>query len=384
MTIGINLLYLLPSIVGGTETYAAGLLRGLASVAREHRFVLFLNQESSGWPVPDGLKCKRVVCPVQAVRRGNRYAFEQSRLPGLLREAGIDILHSLGYNAPLFPGRPSVVTIPDLNFRAYDMPWMRRSVLDFFVRQSARRANAVIAISEFTRSEIIRVFGLKPEKVTAIHLAGQGAPQASGAALEATAVPLPGLTGKPYILAFSSVTPNKNIPNLLRACARLRERGDLPFRLVLVGHLLPGGILETHIKELRLDGEVLFTGYVERPQLNTLLRGARMLVFPSYYEGFGLPILEAMEMGLPVVCSNRGSLPEVAAGAACYFDPFSVDSMAATILHVVQDEALLASLRERGRENLRRFSWEATARKTLDVYHHVLGGAVKGTISHSS
>lgn len=369
MKIGLNLLYLIPGDVGGTETYARGLINGLTMVQPSSEFFLFLNREAADWPIPDTGNVHRVVCPVAAVRRWKRYGFEQFRLPRLVRDYGVDVLHSLGYVAPLRCPCPSIVTVHDLNYRAFgdQMPWARRMTLEFFVKHSVRRADRVITESTFSADEILQAFGVPKERVTVIYAAAEPARTAPGA----TPVCAPFAHGiqPPYIVAFSSRSPNKNIPRLIEAFAQARESRGLAHQLVLVGH----GITDAEGAARGCgDGGVWFTGYLPDDASRAVLANADMLAFPSVYEGFGLPILEAMAAGVPVVCSNRGSLPEVAGDAAVLFDPFSTQDMADKLAEVAGNPTLRAALVRRGWENLKRFSWEKTAQQTLEMYRDVL------------
>jgi glycosyltransferase involved in cell wall biosynthesis len=365
MRVGINLLYLLPGTVGGTETYAAGLLQGLAQIVPQAEFVVFVNREAAHWPIPEVPNVSRVVCPVAAVSRSQRYFFEQLRLPGLLKNRQIDLVHSLGYVAPLFAPCPSIVTVPDLNYRAFgnQLPLPRRLILEFFVEQSVRRASYVLTLSEFSRSQIITRLRITPERVQAIYLAPR-LREKSFAHGSASFSAQPVEQGTPYIIAFSSHSPNKNIPRLLQAFAYAKMQYQLPHHLVLVGHPPDQafGVIGPGIH---------FTGYLEDAALQEVLTGAQLLVFPSTYEGFGLPILEAMAQGIPVVCSDQASLPEVADEAALYFNPFSVEAMAQTIAQVALNPSLQSELRQKGFEHVRRFSWEKLARETLSVYERV-------------
>jgi glycosyltransferase involved in cell wall biosynthesis len=363
--IGLNLLYLLPGVVGGTETYAAGLLGALARIDQENEYVVFVNRESGDWWLPAATNVRRVVCPVWATNRLRRYTFEQLRLPALLQAHQIDLLHSLGYVAPLWPGCCSVVTVPDLNYQAFggSMPAHKRLALSFFVRQSARRSDHVITLSTYVRQEIMCAFGLLADRVTVIPLAPRprAATNQSG---HATAELLAKLGIRvPFIVAFSSRIPNKNIPRLVQAFARGRQEHDLPHQLVLIGH--PP---ENSAVLLAPDGRVCFAGFLPDAAVQTILSCATLLAFPSFYEGFGLPVLEAMAAGLPVACSSRAALPEVAGQAALYFDPFSVEDMAAQISRLALDQDLQALLRQRGWNNLARFSWEVAAQQTLLAY----------------
>lgn len=371
MRIGLNLLYLLPGIVGGTESYASGLLHGLAEVDRQNEYLVFVNKESQEWPLPQAPNFTRVNCPVSASSRIQRYLFEQLRLPRLLRRYSIQVVHSLGYTSPLFASCPTVVTVHDLNYRAFGswMPAARRAALELIVRQSSLRASRIIAVSEFSRREICREFGLSASGVAVINEAASAAGPGGPSADKTVTFGRLGITD-PYALAFSSWGPNKNISRLLRAFSDAKRQYPLPHQLVLVGHAPERGIAEARSS----DGTVVFTGYLDQESLQAVLRGADFLVFPSLYEGFGLPVLEAMAAGVPVACSNTASLPEVAGDAASYFDPTSIDDMAQKIVQLALNPGFRGALREKGYLNVRRFSWERAARETIAVYEAVGAG----------
>ena len=367
MIVGLNLLYLLPGVVGGTETYAAGLVHGLARSPDPDRFVVFVNRESADWPLPDDPRFRRVVCPVHAVSRPARYRYEQFRLPTRALAERVDLVHSLGYVAPLRLGRPSVLTVHDVHHLAYGRlrEWPRRLILAQMVRRSVRGAAAVIAVSRYTRDAVARAYDVPASAIDVVWEAPN--PRLRSDSPEPGPLPA-GVRGGPYLLAFGGITPNKNLERLLRAFAIARSRHGIAHRLVIVGHVAPS---------LRPEGTegVVGTGYLGEPELAGLLRSADALVFPSLYEGFGLPILEAMTVGVPVVCSNAAAIPEVAGDAASYFDPRDVEAMAAAIAAVCRDPALRRDLAVRGRARAAAFSWERAARETLAIYRRVLARA---------
>lgn len=373
MRVGLNLLYLLPGVVGGTETYAMGLLQGLSAIDSRDDFAVLVNEKARDWPLPHSKNFNRVVCPVSGESRMERYLFEQLRLPKLLRHLGLDLVHSLGYVSPLISPCPAVVTIHDLNFRAFPegMSMLRRRTLEFFVPQSARRAHTVVTVSEFSKREIVSQLGVEPNKVVVTY----SGPRPPGVSTNGGSVSSPRFReispGVEYIIAFSSMSPNKNLERLLHAYALLRERGTAPFKLVLVGHLLSGSRLLELAGRLHLGDSLVATGYVDDQSLTPLLQQARVLAFPSLYEGFGVPVLEAMKCGVPVACSKAGSLPEIAGEAALFFDPLSPTDIADKIATLTSNRELQLGLRERGYENIKRFSWEDTARKTVDLYHRI-------------
>jgi glycosyltransferase involved in cell wall biosynthesis len=248
------------------------------------------------------------------------------------------------------------------------MPLVRRLALAWFVRRSARRAARIITISDFARREIADAFGIGLDAIIVTHLAPLLRTAVSESEAESRLAKL-GIQ-KPYLISFSSPSPHKNIPILLRAFAMARETHRFPHQLVLVGHLPPG--LSIGRDGIR-DDSVRVVGYLQDADLSAVMTGAELLVFPSLYEGFGLPVLEAMSAGVPVVCSDRASLPEVAGDAALFFDPTNVSEISEMVARAVTDQRLRESLRERGRHNASRFSWDRTAAETLAVYRRVLG-----------
>lgn len=371
MRIGINLLYLLPGIVGGTETYAAGLLYGLAKIFFEEEFVVFVNREAADWPLPDRPNFKRVVCPVNGTNRAKRYFFEQVKFAKLLRDHRIDLIHSLGYIGPIKTSCPAVVTIPDLNFvdLARTMPFQRRLILRFLSIKAAQAARHVITISAFSKKRLCEKIKIPADKISVTHLAS--CPKTSAASLKNW----PDLRRQygirePYIAAFGGGSVHKNMSALIGAFARIRDR--FPHSLLLLGYLPPDVDRTLLADPKNQDNRIFATVYVPRDHIGLLLSHADLFVMPSLYEGFGIPILEAQQANVPVVCSTAGSLPEVAGKGAVFFDPNSVEAITHTIILCLSDNNLRAELVRLGQENLKRFSWEKNAVETLAVYRHVI------------
>ena len=371
MRIGLNLLYLIPGIVGGTETYARGLLRGLRQIKPDYEFVVFVNREAAGLIADDDPAFKKVICPVYAVNRKNRYHFEQIRLRRYVEQYKIDLLHSLAYTSPIFLSGPSIVSIPDLNFKAFgnSMPLSRRLMLRLIVRQAVIRSNKVITISNFSREEILGQYPVPAEKVIVTHLAADNDDtMETKSADEPGDQSLPALT-LPYAMAFSSSTANKNLSGLIRAFLEAKKKHHILQKLVLIGHQYP---VEKDIQGSYGYKDIIWTGYLERRNVLEILKRADFMIYPSFYEGFGLPVLEAMTVGVPVICSHAASIPEVAGDAGIYFDPFSIKDMATCIARVSKNQLLRQELREKGFKNLDRFSWQQTAAQTVAVYDEVL------------
>ena len=377
MRVGLNLLYLLPGVVGGTQTYAEELIAALIELDDDTEYVAYVNREAHrGGPgslrLPDDPRLRLVGCEVDAVSRMRRYAFEQLRLPSLVRRDGVDVLHSLGYVAPLRLACPSVVTIHDLIYVGFAaaMSPARRVALRVFVRGSAHRAERVITVSAASRRQLLDDVDLDPGRVVVVHEAprsrsrtgpddGDPTPE-SGEVLSRLGV------RPPFVMAFGSVSPTKNLPRLVRAFARADPDGES--RLVLVGHLPPDGEVRAVVEHEGLGDRVVCTGYLADGDVAALLGSARVFAFPSLYEGFGLPVLDAQQAGVPVVSSDRASLPEVAGEGALFVRPTSVPELADALRAVLTDRELAARLVAAGRGNVERFSWSRAAAETLDVY----------------
>ena len=237
---------------------------------------------------------------------------------------------------------------------------------------TVRRLDAIITVSMKSKEDIVRFLPIDEEKVTVIPLAAGDAyhplpEEQVAAALEKYKI------HKPYILYVGSLESRKNLPRLLEAYAQLRHWSE-QWVLVIVGarrwKFAP--IFET-VQRFGLEPYVLFTGFVEEEDLPALYNGADLFVFPSLYEGFGLPVLEAMACGAPVVTSSTSSLPEVAGDAALLVDPYDIEEIAAAMRRVLEDEALGAELRAKGLARAKEFSWERTAGETIAIYEKVLG-----------
>jgi len=371
MRIGINLLYLLPGVVGGTETYAAGLLRGLSKIGSAYDFTVFVNREAANWPIPETQNFRRVVCHISGLNRASRYWFEQVRLPKILQEQSVDLVHSLGYVGPIFGETRKVVTIPDLNYVDISdtIAFYRRLPLRFFSILAGARSEAVITISEFSKRRIHKAFDLPTDKIAVTHLApgtdSHGRPSEGWSELKERY----GIV-EPYIIAFGGGAVHKNINSLIVAFGTLLEK--TPHRLVLIGPLAKNVDKDKSDKDTGLKKRIITTGYVPREHVAPLLSHADLFVLPSLYEGFGLPVLEAQQADIAVVCSTAGSLPEVAGKGAIYFDPMDTVGLSEKIVYCLSRPEVRQKLRQEGKNNLKRFSWEKTAAETLAVYRRVL------------
>jgi glycosyltransferase involved in cell wall biosynthesis len=289
--------------------------------------------------------------------------------------ARLDIVHAPSPAAipPPGPRQRLVVTVHDLAFRVYPslFPSSWRMLFRLGTRRAVRRADALITVSHSTADDLVRYAGADPARIHVVPLA---------ASLPATGVDVERSLERmkirrPYVLFVGTLEPRKNLVRLIRAYRRARARTQLPHRLVLAGPL--GWRPRPLLREVSAEGprawesptgEVLMTGKRTPEDLDALYRGASAFVYPSLYEGFGLPVLEAMARGLPCIVSNTSSLPEVADDAAIAVEPRSVSALAVAIERVLTDEAERNRLSTAARTRAGQFSWEQTARMTLKVY----------------
>ncbi len=300
----------------------------------------------------------------------------QSRLPLELWRHPQDVYFFPAPVLPLlFQPENSVMTVHDvafLFFQEYFSPLLRKW-LTIATERGIRRSQKVIAVSETTRQDILAYYEVEPEKVVTIHHGVherfRPVPQEDIERVRKTYQ----IAGE-YILCVGTLQKRKNLPRLLQAFYMLKQKHGIPHKLVLVGakfeNLPEGGIFST-IERLFLQEEVIWTGYAAGRDIPALLSGATVFALPSLYEGFGMPILEAMACEVPVVCSNTSSFPEVAGDSSVMFDPTSVESIACELLRVLADQELQSELRHKGVQRAAHFSWRTCAQKTLHVLESV-------------
>jgi glycosyltransferase involved in cell wall biosynthesis len=283
------------------------------------------------------------------------------------------LLHSLDHVAPVWGGWRSVVTLHDLAFLLYPGTHTPASRKYYAATgDSARRAQRVIAVSQRTASDAVRLLGLDPARVRVVpEAAGPAFAPRPREALAPLAAHFGIPTDRPYVLFVGTIEPRKNVPLLLEAFARVRSQVDAHLVLVGARGWLDEPIFAAHARSGVADA-AHFVGWVEEDELAVLYSHAGVLVLPSLYEGFGLPVLEAMACGAPVVCSNAGPLSEVAGDAAVLLPPEDATAWADAIARVLTQPRHAANLRARGLRRAAQFSWERTALLTRDVYREAL------------
>jgi glycosyltransferase involved in cell wall biosynthesis len=372
---GLNLVYLVPGETGGMETYARELLPRLAALDGV-RLTAFVNREAAdAGDGPWGELMPMEVVPVHARNRLEWVRGEQVHVPRLAARAGCDMVHSLGSTAPLRGRLPGVTTIHDLNYRKVpDAHFGIRGLgMRVLVPAAARRSRRILVDAASTRDDLIADLGVPAEKVDVVPLGVAAPPDPPPDAAERARARFD-LGERPVVLSVSARRPHKNLARLLRALAGIPA--DRRPVLVLPGYPTPHEVeLRLLAGELGVADDVTWPAWVSADELEGLYAAATCLVFPSLYEGFGLPVLEAMARGVPVATSGRASLAEVADDAALLFDPEDVDAIRSTIERLLSDEDERRRLADAGRRRAERFTWERTAELTLASYRRALPGS---------
>jgi glycosyltransferase involved in cell wall biosynthesis len=375
MRIGIDARNLYSPTLKGIGVYVQNLLPQMAALDPGNEFVLLYDtrqKHTTRLPAMPGFTDRGI-----SIRKGDTfYAWEQVRLPIELKRIAVDLYHGLANTVPLASSCPRVATVHDT--KALEMSsGLRRA--DFYQhrvqRWALRRVDQIICDSLFTKRRLLECTHLDDSRVHVVHL---GIAQSfrvipDGARLECTRHKYSLPTS--YILFAGGESAPKNITRLLEAFSILKRRISNPTTLVVPGIRNPA-ILAQHQKEAAEYGitdSVIFVGYVPEEDLIDLYNSAQFLVYPSLWEGFGFPPLEAMACGLPVAAANATSIPEVVGEAALLFDPNDAADMAAHMLRLLSAPELRHSLRELGFKQVKKFNWAETASRTLDIYHASFG-----------
>src|SRR5687767_5900947 len=346
----------------GVGYYCEELLKAMLMMDHEDQFFVFSHQ-----PVKLDLASSNgnlrftntVHFPIRAV-------YLHALLPKILDKVQPDVCHYTNFLAPTFEDRPYLVTIHDMGLESLRdaHPLAKRLYTRRLVPHVARKAKLIVTNSEFSKWEIVRYLGIAEDRIRVTPLAAS--PDFK---------PVPARPENPYFLYVGNLEPRKNLERLIEAFARIPDKDH---ELVIVGNRwYHGNAAEEKASLLGLSGRVKFLGYVPRADLPGIFSGATAFVYPSLLEGFGLPIVEAMACGAPVITSNNSSMKEVAGEAALLVEPTSVGQMTEALMKVAQDRSLRQELSRRGLKRAAEFSWQRTAELTLDAYREVFERRLK-------
>ena len=350
----------------GNEVYVRSLIQRYPALAPEAEFIGYTScPEASVW-LPEGFEEQRI-----AKNPFVRLGVDLSRR---LRQDRADLVH-VQYTAPLFCPTRIVATIHDVSYfeRPEYLPRARAVQLRTSTRATVRRAAKIITVSEFSRRGIAKAYAVDPESIVVTPNAPQERFRVMDRGLARRRVLERLRVSRPFILNVGDLHPRKNQIGMIRAFRELlAARPDLPHQLVMAGkHTWFAPRVLEEVKRSGLEERIVLTGFVDEDILPALYNACDLFVFPSFYEGFGLPAIEAMACGRPVACSSASALPEVVDGAAILFEPDSIGEQMRAMRDVLLDRELAASMIKRSLQRAKFFDWKETARRTLDVYYEV-------------
>jgi glycosyltransferase involved in cell wall biosynthesis len=360
----------------GITVLTAFFLHGLAEAAGDDEVVQYIDD----FPRDGSTGLDIVEAPGFSVHslQGRGQIWRQFSLPTALKRDKIEVFHSLTSTIPFRRPCPTVVTICDLFHKVHPelLPPRTRRKISVLFAHAAGQANHIIAISENTKREIVTFYNVPEDKVSVVYpgvnpLYQPLAPDSTGKQAE-NALTRYGIK-QPYLLHVGGLTENRNIDGMLDALVVLRHTHP-ELSLVLVGRPLWGFDLESRLSEKLLCDNVVHMRYIPNEELRVLYNKAEALLLPSFYEGFGMPIVEAMACGTPVVTSNTSAMPEAAGDAGLLVDPRDTKAIADAALRILEDDSLRQDLAVKGFAHATRFSWKNNAEQTIKVYHSLAGG----------
>ncbi len=353
----------------GIGRYTFELLRHLLKIDQKNQYVVFLNKKEYDTTHFAEMNIKKVL-----VKAPHYSLEEQTQFADKIIGQNLDLMHFTHFNAPLLYRKPFVVTIHDLTLSFYKGKKMtslvQRTAYNLVIKNVIKNSRQIIAVSENTQNDIRRLFLVPKEKIRVIYegIGSEFKKITDRPRLEATGKKYD--LNKPFLLYTGVWRDHKNVTGLIQAFAKLVKEENLDLELVITGKDDPAYPEVKELpKTLGIAEKVHLTGLVSEPELIDLYNLAKVFVFPSFYEGFGLPPLESMACGTPVVASNSSSIPEVCGEKSClYFDPKNTDEMAAQIQKALKDADLRADLIHAGAQWVQKYSWEKMAKETLEVY----------------
>jgi glycosyltransferase involved in cell wall biosynthesis len=352
----------------GNEVYVRSLLNAFSAKARECEFIAYVSTEAARLSMPPNIRTRHI-----SANPFMRLGLELARK---VREDRPDLLH-VQYTAPIGCRVPVVVSVHDVSFLEHPeyFPRIRARQLQWTVRRTVNSAAKILTGTEFSRRSILKVYGdLDEDKVVVVPNAAASEFRPISREAATATVRERFSIGGPFILSVGDLQPRKNHIGLIQAFARLvRAYPQLKHNLVLAGK--PTWFFDKIHEAARESGvsdRIQFCGFVSDTDLLQLYNACDLFVFPSFYEGFGLPALEAMACGRAVTCSNTTALPEVVDGAAIVFDPYAVDQIVRALADLLLDGELRARMERLGLQRAAHFSWQKTAQRTLEVFHEVV------------
>lgn len=355
------------------QVYLENLLDELLRIDEANQYFIFCNKENYNKFLSKKWNAEKIRCSVSSGLSISKTLWEQFILPLQSRKHSLDLLFSPAYIAPLNINCKSIATIHCVKYIHYpqDFDAITLKILRFLISRTSKKCDSIITVSNYTKNELAEHFGVSVSKINVIPISAGRYFNSSNSLSE-------NLSGKygirnKFILSVASTKSHKNLQNLTEAFISLKEKEQIEHQLVLVGDKRP--LLKNDWfsgKFSKWKDDIIFTGFVPNNELPQLYRNADLFVFVSRYESFGIPVIEAMSCGTPVVASTVSALPEVAGGCALLADPDNVDDIVQKMKNLIEDKKLKNELVSEGLKYVKQFSWERTAIETLNVFNKAM------------
>jgi len=364
MKIAINLIPFFS--IQGIEIFSKNIILNLLKLKKDEQFFILATEN-----LPDIFDFSQPrIIKVKGIKSKSRKAiYQQTLIYSLLKRYNIDVLFSPSPAAPFF-WKNKIVVIHDCaydRFEEFDNLLSKTYFKVMFYGAKYFSRN-IVTVSDFSKKELVELYKINPKKIEVIY---EGVPEMEEVNEEEIQNTLNRFKiDRTYFLYIGNWRPRKNLPGLIKAFKLFKEWSDLDYLLVIAGRIDKRFLdLEKEIEKNQLEGRVILTGFISQKEKTALYKNAKALVFPSFYEGFGLPVLEAQSLGIPVLTSNTSSLPEVAGEGALYVNPYRIEEIAQGMERICKDENLRQQLIQKGFENIKRFSWQKSAEKLLDLFY---------------
>lgn len=360
MKIAINTRFLLSGKLEGIGIYTQEIVKRIVQQMPEHDFYFLFDR-----PFSDEFIFAKNVTPIVVAPQARHpflwYWWFEKSIPKILKEYKIDLFFSPDAYCSLQTDVPQILTIHDLGFEHFPshVPFLVRKYYQFFTPKYCEKAAKILAVSEFTKRDIIERYGIDEKKIEVVY---------NGFDQETHNINQKSRQKLPYFIFIGAVHPRKNVLNLLKAFELFKQKNNHTTQLILVGRKAwMNNELEHFLQNMKYKNDVIWIENCNRNELIQLLQNAVALVYPSLFEGFGIPIIEAMSIGVPVITSTVSALPEIAGNAALLVNPESINEIEIAMKNIVEDELLRLDLVEKGKENALRFSWQTSAEKVIQI-----------------